>query len=210
VGEEPAPATKFDRIVMWYLKKETNEPYAYFPDVFKKEAIDKLIEHTLSIGLDKGVVGGNESKERLEIRNSNVKFLPMDEFYIPYYQTCTDAISSLNRDFFQYDLTYMEHIQFTQYKGEENGHYGSHVDLDYSAVPAMYRKLSFSLLLADPTTYEGGDLLLYPWDLGSPLVAPRVQGMMVAFPSYMIHEVKPVTKGTRHSLVSWVMGPKFK
>jgi PKHD-type hydroxylase len=34
--------------------------------------------------------------------------------------------------------------------------------------------------------------------------------MMFAFPSYVLHRVKPVTKGTRNSLVAWISGPEFK
>ena len=36
------------------------------------------------------------------------------------------------------------------------------------------------------------------------------QGDLVLFPSYMLHEVKPVTKGERNSLVCWVTGKQFK
>jgi PKHD-type hydroxylase len=33
---------------------------------------------------------------------------------------------------------------------------------------------------------------------------------MIFFPSFMLHEVKPVTEGLRKSIVVWVEGPKFK
>ena len=32
------------------------------------------------------------------------------------------------------------------------------------------------------------------------------QGTLVLFPSYTLHEVKPVTKGVRYSLVGWYEG----
>ena len=35
-------------------------------------------------------------------------------------------------------------------------------------------------------------------------------GDLVVFPSYVLHEVTPVTKGERNSLVCWVTGPSFK
>ena len=38
----------------------------------------------------------------------------------------------------------------------------------------------------------------------------RDQGYVAVFPSYVLHEVTPVTKGTRYSLVSWVTGKSFK
>ena len=36
------------------------------------------------------------------------------------------------------------------------------------------------------------------------------QGRLVAFPSYVLHQVKPVTEGERNSLVVWINGPQFK
>ena len=38
----------------------------------------------------------------------------------------------------------------------------------------------------------------------------KEQGILVLFPSYILHEVKPVTKGERNSLVAWVTGKQFK
>ena len=37
----------------------------------------------------------------------------------------------------------------------------------------------------------------------------RATGSISFFPSYTIHEVKPVTRGTRYSLVGWACGPAF-
>ena len=39
---------------------------------------------------------------------------------------------------------------------------------------------------------------------------PKEQGKLILFPSYVLHEVKPVTKGERYSLVAWITGPQFK
>ena len=35
------------------------------------------------------------------------------------------------------------------------------------------------------------------------------KGSMIVFPSFIRHRVKPVTKGTRHSLVLWHIGYPF-
>ena len=56
--------------------------------------------------------------------------------------------------------------------------------------------------------YEGGELLLHTGE--NPERPMKKQGMGVFFPGYTLHEVTPVTKGKRYSLVAWVMGPKFK
>ena len=40
-------------------------------------------------------------------------------------------------------------------------------------------------------------------------VAKKDKGTITFFPSHVLHEVTPVTKGTRYSLVSWVQGPNI-
>jgi PKHD-type hydroxylase len=70
------------------------------------------------------------------------------------------------------------------------------------------RKLSFSVMLTDPEEYEGGELLLKIDSF--PITPPNKKGTVIFFPSYVLHEVTPVTKGTRKTLVGWVLGPKFR
>mgnify|MGYP003677217951 FL=1 len=72
----------------------------------------------------------------------------------------------------------------------------------------IVRKLSLSIQLTDPKEYEGGELYIYEGDKGEKM--KQGQGDLILFPSYMLHEVKPVTKGERNSLVCWVTGKQFK
>jgi PKHD-type hydroxylase len=75
------------------------------------------------------------------------------------------------------------------------------------------RKLSLTINLTDPNTYEGGDLM---FDLGEnggskfSVTEAREQGSVIVFPSFLYHCVSPVTKGTRYSLVNWILGKPFK
>ena len=41
-------------------------------------------------------------------------------------------------------------------------------------------------------------------------VMDKAQGTLVIFPSYVLHEVMPVTKSERNSLVTWVTGKQFR
>ena len=66
------------------------------------------------------------------------------------------------------------------------------------------RKLSVSIQLSDPASYEGGDLEI---NMGSfSKTAARDKGALIIFPSYALHRVHPVTSGERHSLVAWIVG----
>ena len=79
-----------------------------------------------------------------------------------------------------------------------------HIDFMYGG---KIRKLTISVQLSDENDYEGGDLVC---NYGGEMILPRGQGAAIAYPSYALHGVKPVTKGTRYSLVIWITGPQFK
>ena len=65
------------------------------------------------------------------------------------------------------------------------------------------RKLSMIVNLIDD--FEGGDLILYHDGL-----MKQKKGCITFFPSYLLHEITPVTKGTRYSLSMWFLGKPFK
>jgi PKHD-type hydroxylase len=77
------------------------------------------------------------------------------------------------------------------------------------------RKLSMTINLNKPGEYEGGNL---KFDYGPHSEGERYhecteirpQGSIIIFPSFIHHQVTPVTKGTRYSLVLWSVGPPFK
>lgn len=105
-----------------------------------------------------------------------------------------------------FNVDRMENAQINKYP--VGGHYNWHVDQDvYNRDGSdSQRKLSVSLLLSDPSTYEGGDLLLKKHN--GPIT--RAQGSVIVFPSFVEHTVTPVTSGVRFSAVSWARGPHFR
>jgi PKHD-type hydroxylase len=98
-----------------------------------------------------------------------------------------------------YVITEAEDLQFATYNVGD--FYGPHYDADEK----NKRILSISVQLSNPLDYEGGDLCLYGIG-GSPSPTANEQGTMVIFPSNLLHEVEPVTKGVRYSLVQWFKG----
>ena len=77
------------------------------------------------------------------------------------------------------------------------------------------RKLSLTINLNKPDDYEGGNL---KFDFGPhtdkerfhECIEIRPQGSIIVFPSFLHHQVTPVTKGTRYSLVLWTLGKPFR
>ena len=124
-------------------------------------------------------------------------------------------ILSYGKDY-EFDLNGFEAIQYTVYNEEGEQRYDLHMDTILGTDKSMdlpeTRKLSLSMVLSDPSEYEGGKFQL---QTGSPeedklMTVEQLKGRVIGFPSFLLHRVSPVTKGTRKSLVVWVEGPKFK
>jgi PKHD-type hydroxylase len=70
------------------------------------------------------------------------------------------------------------------------------------------RKLSIVLQLSDPSEYEGGELQILTRK--EPTSMQKKRGLITVFPAWTLHQVTPVIKGTRQTLVAWISGPAFK
>ncbi len=108
-----------------------------------------------------------------------------------------DALVDVNYRHFGFGLAGNEPLQFAEYGIGDK--YDDHLDIGPGA--AALRKLSVSVQLTDPSTYDGGDLHI--WGTGR---VDRTRGIAIVFPSYLVHRVEPVTRGVRHSLVAWAVG----
>jgi hypothetical protein len=89
-------------------------------------------------------------------------------------------------------------IQILKYK--EGGHYTWHTDHAGGKIP---RTLSCILLLNND--YEGGNLMFRETNLKNERSIDILPGRLIVWPSNFMypHSVKPVTKGTRYSIVAW-------
>ena len=73
------------------------------------------------------------------------------------------------------------------------------------------RKISMTLLLNDPSEFEGGDLEIFTSSFNSEDNKIKLkQGHGIFFASFIPHRVAPVTKGNRKSLVMWFGGPSLR
>jgi len=212
----PPAAADYASSFNWWLDSTTNENWAYAHNVFTPEECKKIIEigtsGTLASPLTYGIVGDLQKseldlKKLAKIRRSPVAWIRSD---IPdnawIFQRIRDVVKNINDKFFNFDLTEIQSLQFTSYDSKEKGFYGKHIDMMY--VGAGTRKLSVTIQLSESNDYSGGDILLHTRDEAE--TPHRNQGTAILFPSYTLHEVTPVTKGKRYSLVAWVLGPRFK
>jgi PKHD-type hydroxylase len=82
--------------------------------------------------------------------------------------------------------------------------YGSHADAPFIPLPngPLRSDVSGTVWLADPASYDGGELTIH---LGSESVTVKGEpGSMVVYPSTTLHEVRPVTKGQRLVLITFI------
>lgn len=195
--------------VTWQLHTHTVNAYCYYENVFDSDMVDGIIELGDKLESGNAMVGGdfqNAGGEDTNIRITSVAWIPSTDDTAWLYRMLTDITMQANDKWFEFDLQHIESLQYSVYT--EGGFYEKHIDHFYQGPGQMPRKLSFTLQLTDPSEYEGGQTMIH--NAKEPWAIPQTKGTITFFPSYTLHEVLPVTKGTRKALVGWVHGPRLK
>jgi PKHD-type hydroxylase len=209
--------------------------YFYFKSALSPKLCDEILNYGKKHQSEMGITGGKKnSLSKKEIKNiqkkrkSNVVWLSDNWIYkeiIPYVNNANKWAG------WNFDWDFSEPCQFTKYS--VNQYYGWHCDSDNEPYKrsqnkdgtwpqdhGKIRKLSVTVSLVEPTEYVGGNLefdfrnsMDIEWKKGKTTkecVEIRPRGSIVVFPSFVWHRVKPVTRGTRYSLVMWNLGYPFK
>ena len=145
--------------------------------------------------------GGTDTKKRI----TTISWIPFKEMS-HMYEDLNSFIQKTNENHFGFgDIRITEQAQFTEYP--VGGFYDWHMDSDVNMQhEPPVRKISMTLLLNDPSEFEGGDLEL----MAPGKFAELKQGHAIIFASFLNHRVAPVTKGVRQSLVVWFGGKPFR
>tara|TARA_R100001443_G_scaffold21897_2_gene34102 strand:- start:1136 stop:1711 length:576 start_codon:yes stop_codon:yes gene_type:complete len=176
--------------------------FYYFENAFTDEEIKMIQATALKVEPESGTTASSDNPNE-GIRKSEIRWL----YDAPWlYKRLWTMIEEANRNVWNFNLSHgRDAIQHTIYT-EGGGHYDWHMDAGHGMM--RHRKVSLTVQLTDTDDYEGGELQL--WRGQNPLDAPRGKGTVVIFPSYMMHRVTEVTKGTRESLVLWVGGDHYR
>ena len=139
-------------------------------------------------------------------RNSWVKWTPKyqgDKFNW-LYERIWNWTNIANDELWNFDLIgFKDSPQYTKYESP-GGKYDWHMDIMGSGI--NHRKVSFVCELG--TNFEGGKLQ-FKTGAGHQEIDLNY-GDAVLFPSFYLHRVTPLTKGTRESLVQWISGKPYK
>ena len=193
--------------------------YWCFQNAIPSRICDDIIAYGKVLKEETGVTWGydvnnltpNQQKELEKKRSSNVVW--MNPTWI--YRELHPLVHEANRNAgWNYHWDWSESCQFTKYDGSKKQHYDWHTDSsNRTNENGKIRKLSMTVALVDGSEYEGGDFEI---NLNTPekeeihvIKQAKSKGSVTIFPSFVWHRVKPVTSGTRYSLVNWHQGRPF-
>jgi len=204
--------------------------YWYFSGALTPKFCDEVIRYANSQKEVMARTGGfgNKKLKKEEILNMQRKrksdLVWLNDTWI--YKELHPYVHEANRAAgWNFDWERSESCQFTKYK--LNQYYDWHCDswdkpydkpntLDHGKI----RKLSMTCQLTDGSEYTGGELEFdfrnYEPNMRDEAKHLRrakeilPKGSIIVFPSFVWHRVKPVTSGTRYSLVVWHLGRPFR
>jgi PKHD-type hydroxylase len=184
--------------------------YYFFSKGFSDDELSKIYRDVASLPFREAATGESNDNTDKSIRSSSIKWIPQSQEWAWLYDKMMNMVIEANNAIWNFDLhTALDSIQYTEYYDVEGGHYGWHQDIGPGHLST--RKISITVQLSDTDDYEGGDLEYFRGgDINNTEKAPRGKGVVFIFPSYMMHRVAPITKGTRRSFVLWVGGSHYK
>ncbi len=198
------------------LFKSANSPIVRSP-AYVRISSKWFIENAEDIinKLDKKIIPGTTVNNNSSARKSDVflwdiwKIDLIDLQKVIIYKLKEIFIEENKR--YQFDLDYSSiNVQYTKY--QKGDFYTWHTDDDFNATHKKHqnvRKLSITVAL-NVGSYEGGDLQIILNYQKEPRTMRLEFGDALIFPSFTQHQITPITKGIRYSLVSWVSGPPWR
>ena len=190
-----------------------------FPRVVAPDVCEQITKDCKDNVLEKALVDSYSNKSARDdptIRKTLVSFITDKDNKIN--ELVWYFLREANKIQFNYNLEHFEAVQFAEYR--EGDFFDWHQDTSGIKQSNEIRKLSLTLVLSNPDTFEGGELQFYNGgrpiqDMGE-ITADQIksdikaQGTVIVFDSQDWHRVTPITKGVRHSVVCWTVGPDFK
>lgn len=200
-----------------YERNSITPLWIFIDNAFSEEELNSMCDFFSYGGTKDATVISNKPGQadlKEEIRKSKVSFYNRNVNTNWFFEKINQVIEDVNEHHFNFILNGYTTFQYTEYHSSELGKYDFHMDVvlgkGSTADQFLTRKLSLIMMLNDPMNdFEGGDFLIA--DSGDePTKVEFKKGRIILFPSFIIHKVTPVTKGIRKTLVTWVLGPKFR
>lgn len=184
--------------------------YWYWNGVLPIELCDTLILEGDKLISGDGTIGGTQAYGGYDpkVRETNISFF---DSYHWIHGICIHYANIANQSAgWNLDISYPQNVQYARYFPDQ--YYTPHTDDNISSNKNEMRKLSVAIQISDGANYEGGDFIIEsPCGKEFQCINEfRNRGSIIVFPSVITHGITPITKGVRHSIVCWVVGPKFR
>lgn len=181
--------------------------FAVMHGALDDETIARTTEMAKSLEMIDGPMIGSGNHRR-----SRVGWITPNESWEWLFDLVSVRLEDLNARYYGMDVYGFSEIQYTEYDAEYSGAYDWHNDVLYGTSnprPGLHRKLSITIALNDD--FEGGEFQITTSGEANETIRPELRrGSFLLFPSHLTHRVTTVTRGTRRSLVAWVVGPKIR
>lgn len=185
-------------------------PFVTKDNVFSEEELVKIESYCNTKQTMESNIGNGAGHLDTRVRLCDIAFIGASSENHWLFSKLLQLTDSINSNTYRYDLTGFDYIQHTLYN-KEGSHYSWHMDMAMGSgdIQQISRKLSLILVLTDPKEYTGGEFQIQ-YTGAAPAKVEQKRGRIIAFPSFMMHRVTPVSEGIRKSIVFWALGPKFK
>lgn len=185
--------------------------WCMFNSYFTPQQCEQIVTMANNLPKQKANMGPNGEVDDNTHRKTQIAFLqPHMEEFKDLFSTMWDLAVWANNDWFNFNISKFDYIQYADYSADEKSEYKKHCDVFWmNNDPLFHRKLSMVVQLTDPNTYTGGDLFVDAQQPG-PADRFRDQGTVILFPAFTYHWVTPMITGKRNSLAIWIDGPKWK
>lgn len=182
---------------------------------FTNEEVDAILNYCSGLILNKGELFG--LTDVYNTRNAKTAFINSPDNNNRWiYEKLNTLIGFYNDTMFGFDLTGFDYMQYAEY--DITGKHEFHMDIAMNTpqnityrINEHLRKMTIVLMLNQQgVDFEGGDFQVNLSEERLPVNVNMNKGHVLLLPSFLLHRVTPVTKGIRKTLVSWVIGPKFR
>tara|TARA_R100001594_G_scaffold149377_1_gene207014 strand:- start:1455 stop:2030 length:576 start_codon:yes stop_codon:yes gene_type:complete len=180
-------------------------------DLVSPNVVSRIIKFSNSLDFNEASIGGGKNTKvdqsirntySYSLTNKHTSLTHCHRFNLLHYLFSTaikQYFETIKLQDYNFDQVTIQNIDILKYK--EGGFYKYHVD-HFGLIPR-----TFSCIMLLNNDYEGGEICFrYPDTTGEWLIDKK-PGRIIVWPSNFLypHRVKPVTKGTRYSVVSWAL-----
>jgi len=182
-----------------YLPEYTHIPFLLIENALDDNLLKKVIEFYNEKKTQGKLISHNHStKNRLHAHPDFELEKELD------HKLSRSVLPELRKTFY-FDAEYRELYKICSYDSETSGRFHPHRD---TPEPYQHRKYALSLFLNDD--YEGGEFVMPEYGIS---IKPRANTAFI-FPGISTHQVLPVTKGSRMTIITFFVNgsirPQYK